>query len=66
MDKSNNELWQKILLSFKKSKRKITLFEAQIKKRYQELNILKINSNSVLGSIILNSSGINEMEFMAN
>ena len=58
MDKSNNELWQKILLSFKKSKRKITLFEAQIKKRYQELNSLKINSNSVLGSIILNSSGI--------
>lgn len=66
MDKSSNELWQKILLSFKKSKRKITLFKSQIKKGHQELNSLKINSNLVLGSIILNSSGINEMEFMAN
>ena len=37
MDKSNNELWQKILLSFKKSKRKITLFEAQIKKDIKNL-----------------------------
>ena len=58
MDKSSNELWQKILLSLKKSKRKITFFKSQIKKGHQELNSLKINSNLVLGSIILNSSGI--------
>lgn len=58
MDKSNSELWKKILLALSCSKRKIILSKNQAKKGHHELNSLKINSDSVLGSIILNSSGI--------
>lgn len=58
MSKIDNDLWQEINNMFRSSNRKIDLNLDESKDGIKALDILKITSKSVLGSIILNTSGI--------
>ena len=58
MNKIDNNLWQEIKNMFIKSNRKIDLNLDESKDGKKSLEILKITSESPLGSIILNTSGI--------
>ena len=58
MSKIDNDLWQEINNMLRSSNRKIDLNLDESKDGIKALDILKITSKSVLGSIILNTSGI--------
>lgn len=58
MNNMDNKLWQELLYTFENSEKKIVFDIGTIEEGKNTLNMLRISQNSVLGSIVLNTSGI--------
>ncbi len=54
----NNELWNEINEMFMNSSRQVIINTESLENGAKAIDVLRITSNSVLGSVVLNSSGI--------